>query len=505
MRNGLVKFAITISQPIHALISKQTNVGIGLQYINSELFQLAPLGSKFFHLDSRSGPTLNMDAGESNPITNDDVMTSKLIEPSDLDIKVHYVFLVHGWLGNDLEMSYIESAIRKADANYNYSNFAKLVVHCTKTNNGKTSDGIAKGGKRLAEEIESFIRRDVIEQFNHNENSSSETHVSISLVGNSLGGLYSRFAISQLPTLLEASDRNNNESSHDSKIVIHRNLFCTTACPHLGVASHTYITIPRFAEQIVGRALSKTGKDLFRLRERYEKDLIYQMSTDYELFLMPLLQFKKRLAYVNAFSTDFQVPTSTAAFLSGKSAYPHCVIEPSLNGKKSDQITNESPFIVTTVTTEKSDKMVQFDSVEEKEMKNDDLIMSNKIDSLGWTKVFIDVRDKIPGPSMALPSFFVKNRRQSWDKFLKTKKLASEVEDNTVVTSQELAQVMRGSESVHLPLGHTVMVANAKNSMYANLNAGGKPVMDKLANDLLQDIFTVCPPSALNNSNKLEK
>lgn len=40
-------------------------------------------------------------------------------------------------------------------------------------------------------------------------------------------------------------------------------------------------------------------------------------------FLRPLAAFKKRIAYANAFGTDFPVPGSTAAFLDLDSDYPH--------------------------------------------------------------------------------------------------------------------------------------------------------------------------------------
>jgi hypothetical protein len=40
-------------------------------------------------------------------------------------------------------------------------------------------------------------------------------------------------------------------------------------------------------------------------------------------FLNPLASFRKRIAYANAYQTDFVVPTQTAAFLNTESNYPH--------------------------------------------------------------------------------------------------------------------------------------------------------------------------------------
>ena len=42
-------------------------------------------------------------------------------------------------------------------------------------------------------------------------------------------------------------------------------------------------------------------------------------------YLEPLALFKKRIAYANAYHTDFVVPTQTAAFLNVDSTYPHHV------------------------------------------------------------------------------------------------------------------------------------------------------------------------------------
>ena len=38
-------------------------------------------------------------------------------------------------------------------------------------------------------------------------------------------------------------------------------------------------------------------------------------------------------------------------------------------------------------------------------------------------------------------------------------------------------------------MGHTVMVAHSKSDSYTKLNYQGRPVMDKLAEDMLSDIF----------------
>lgn len=62
---------------------------------------------------------------------------------------------------------------------------ADLLVHQAVANHGRTRDGVAAGGARLAEEVRRLVDR----------------HPSLSslvLVGNSLGGLYVRYAAGQL-------------------------------------------------------------------------------------------------------------------------------------------------------------------------------------------------------------------------------------------------------------------------------------------------------------------
>eukprot|EP00555_Chaetoceros_dichaeta_P011720 CAMPEP_0198267916 /NCGR_PEP_ID=MMETSP1447-20131203/35165_1 /TAXON_ID=420782 /ORGANISM="Chaetoceros dichaeta, Strain CCMP1751" /LENGTH=445 /DNA_ID=CAMNT_0043958743 /DNA_START=124 /DNA_END=1461 /DNA_ORIENTATION=- len=411
--------------------------------------------------------------------------------PSDSNNTTHFVFLVHGWLGNDLEMKYLESAIETSKKKY-YSqplnpNQERLVVHRTRNNNGHTKDGILEGATRLANEIKDFILKDTAEQLNRDKDSNiHEKHVSISFVGNSLGGLYARYAISLIPAEL-----NIDNIIPNTRVVIHSNVFCTTATPHLGTASHTYIAVPRIVEKGIGKLLSKTGKDLFRSDGNSDgDDLIYEMCTDYEQFLLPLSKFQKRIAYANAFGTDFQVPTNTAAFLSEKSMHNHCPTDPSLFGKDDNEMKNgaEDSFIVAMVTTEQNNDILKENG--SKERKHYSLTMSNKMDALGWTKVFIDVRGIIPGPRLNRPlAARQMTRRQIWSNFLQKKLSTSKTYDDIRVTSQDLARLMNGSETIGIPIGHQVMIANSKNKRYSDMTANGKPVMDKLANDLVHSIL----------------
>ena len=285
--------------------------------------------------------------------TSSSTLTSSPSEEESKDrIQTHYIFLVHGWLGNDSEMSYIEEAILKAKKQQQSDdslNTDRIVTYSVKSNNGKTSDGVANGGTRVAEEIQHYIRQDLIQHNIHSKSQEQkeEQHVSISFIANSLGGLYSRYALSILPTEFEFEFQSSSFTIH-----LHPTIFCTTVTPHLGVASNTFLKLPRFMEHVVGNVMMRTGRELFRvdssssddsdedgknenknyagdgddnsddydIHKHTATDLIYKMSVE-DKFIRPLLAFRKRIAYINSFGSDFQVPTATAAFLDKKTSH----------------------------------------------------------------------------------------------------------------------------------------------------------------------------------------
>ena len=62
-------------------------------------------------------------------------------------------------------------------------------------------------------------------------------------------------------------------------------------------------------------------------------------------------------------------------------------------------------------------------------------------------------------------------------------------DDCIILTSQDLAQSTHVGDSIHFPMGHTVMIANAKNEKYSQWNRLGRPVMDRLAEDIVKNIL----------------
>lgn len=529
---------------------------------------------------------------------------SSAIRPS-----VHYVFLVHGWLGNDLEMSYLAEAFHKnifgedeedqnitdngelhatkrvkrsrspatsalqEQSNVEDGTHPEIVVYTAKCNVGKTHDGIRNGGTRLANEIINFIQSDTLKRREEDDSSNNDDdddaiNVTFSFVGNSLGGLYSRFALSKIPYEIPLSNDNSedeNKTSSKMKIRLFPNIFCTTATPHLGVSQHTYLPIPRLAETIIGTGMGATGRDLFRLNSDAMNDgaaakvnaaaaktvkrlssfrmlqgsnakieveaddedkadcVVRNMCLDEE-FLVPLRNFRQRIAYANAYGTDFQVPCQTAAFLNDNSGVCHFLIgarslctddgldenvEEGAERKRFSDLqvdTGEEgavpPFVVAILRTDKQSQTQSPRNLNGQNSASDDLLqMSQSLDALGWTKVFVDMRDSIPVPGLRKPSWM---RPNSLDDLIKQREGvcddsegegSNEVKNKSLrtntsrmLTSQDLSRSTAAGDSINVPLGHTVMVANSKSEAYKQINFQGRPVMDKLAHDIVMSL-----------------
>ena len=241
---------------------------------------------------------------------------------------MNFVFIVHGHNGHSKQLSYLHDSIKsKANENESFVNVKTsgwlmdghndnvnvvskkkirrdkrdrsllssassevkncrldepkiiLVVHNAVCNEGRTNDGIIMGGERLADEMLSVIRYEVklndddaqqpVELQQQQQQQQGSTDVAISIIGNSLGGLYARYAITHLSEILKVGEASNHEEGgnkqhllFDDHIRIHLQVFCSIASPHLGCAGHTYVPIPRVAEILVAKVLGKTGADL---------------------------------------------------------------------------------------------------------------------------------------------------------------------------------------------------------------------------------------------------
>jgi hypothetical protein len=96
--------------------------------------------------------------------------------------------------------------------------------------------------------------------------------------------------------------------------------------------------------------------------------------------------------------------------------------------------------------------------------------MSVKLDQLGWTKVLVDVRNEMP-----IITLRSKERKESTTNHQK----------KTEWTSRELLEQFDTGRLLSVPIGHTVMVANAKNEFYRKINKAGVPIMDYLAKEMI--------------------
>jgi pimeloyl-ACP methyl ester carboxylesterase len=382
-------------------------------------------------LESSSSSTLT-----TTPTTN--VGQQRRILPNTAN-RVHLIVLVHGWMGDSSELGYLHKALEKKAAVVQESHPETFyLVYSAKDNDGRTSDGIAAGGKRLATEVNRLIQ-DVADQVPKDKRKG----ISLSFVGNSMGGLLARYAVSEIPSL-------QTDSVSAESIQVESRVFCTTATPHLGVSQHTYLPLPRSIEYVVANVMQPTGRDLFRYT-----NVIENLATD-PIFVAPLQRFRKRIAYANAYQTDFQVPTATAAFLSSTNS-AHRRLE----------ILKDNAFVSLAVETPIDVKLLETRMTKSSSQPASSDELARRLDALGWTKVLC----LPPLPSIPLPFWSTTNTCKN------------------EYTSSELLKTYAGiSGRLYLPIGHTVSVANAKNAFYASVNSGGQPIMDQLADSLIEEI-----------------
>lgn len=476
--------------------------------------------------------------------------------PEQRSTVTHFCFLVHGHRGYSRDLSYLQHKMervarevqkqRRKERLQQISNMTpeerdsvkdytvhQLVVHSVVCNEKKTDDGVVNGGERLVEEMISTIREEMSKRrpFASNGTSSSAPdnlqNVTISMIGNSLGGIYSRYAIAKLSEKCDPSNTTACTLVLDGRYALHFNVFCTTATPHLGIAGHTFFPIPRTAEIGVAHAMGDTGRDLFRLN-----DLMKRMATTNE-FLQPLRAFRKRIAYANAYATDFPVPVRTAAFLSESSSYPHHFVVDDGHGDDKvvvdDKIVvDDNGLVIATLHTpaQPLDNDKCFVNGEE----NDDLVeMSRSLDSLGWKKVFIDVRNVIPRiPLPSLPTALSRiSRRSSSDNSEAgaseniDKENENEISERSdpvnvlkqkgnVVSSRDVAAALSthplfGDEILRWPRGHNMIVAFSRDPLSTYLNKAGRPVVNSLATEIVNSIFAWNQTDITEQNNTREK
>lgn len=396
--------------------------------------------------------------------------------------EIHIMVLVHGIMGNHQELAYVKEALERELSVFippDSSTSDKFLVHAATCNDQNSLDGIEAGGRRLANEINDIIKNLLMEE--EVDGIDDPSIISLSILGNSLGGLYARYALAFIDWNLSASQgqydqQNRQEAAKFTNMTVIPKLFVTTATPHLGIRDMTYWNIPRVLYPVGAWHMKQSGYDLFRYT-----DVIKRLCMD-EVFLRPLARFRNRLAYSTAFAIDAAVPTSTAAFLSGSSQVLHVMDEKSMSIPPRTGDTEEDNMlhvnsIFPTVRFQTQRCMTESPVVEEltrAAMSNDDILLfSQRLDSLGWTKIFVDVRSHIPA------MWKRGHRAQHWDRILQ----------QSTYTSAELNNIMSTFDWNTLPFGHSFLVASSKNSMYRWFYSGGRPLVDCIAKELVQEML----------------
>lgn len=456
----------------------------------------------------------------------------------------HFLFLMHGHRGQSKDLAYMQTVMEKIAANEKRrrSNVAgaatgsgasmspssestteperlehDMVVHNSVCNERKTEDGIRNGGDRLVEEMRQVIENEMEKR---HPGSRDISDVTISILGNSLGGLYGRYAIAKLVERHCVQDGEDTPDPCwilDGRFRLHLNVFCTTATPHLGVSKHTFLPIPRPVEMAAARVMKDTGKDLFRLN-----DLLHTMATC-PTFLRPLATFRKRIAYANAYGTDFPVPTATAAFLSENSTYPHHFEDESLTlgveqekaGKRPKRRASpdsdgsaeraKKKLFVAALYTQRAQHDAHEDASDNSMTRSGDHLdaiqhkdefhhMSECLDQLGWRKVFIDIRSELP--TLEIPKGLIKKRKEPTEgesdhRGESNKCIHSLKRQRKSLSSKDLASAVAqpNDNRVSWPLGHNMIVAFSRTRMSALMNKGGRPVVDAVAKQVVEDIF----------------
>lgn len=211
----------------------------------------------------------------------------------------HLVIMVNGLVGSAEDWRFAAEQFVKKLPN-------EVIVHRSECNTSTlTFDGVDLMGERLAEEVQSVVkRRGGIQK--------------ISFVAHSLGGLVARYAIGRLYEPItkkdhpaDAKEQFDKDSCLEGRIAgLEPMNFITFASPHLGSRGHRQIPflcglpfLERRASETAHLIVGRTGKHLF-LTDNDEGNLplLLRMVDDCDdiKFRSALRSFKRRVAYANA-------------------------------------------------------------------------------------------------------------------------------------------------------------------------------------------------------------
>ncbi|KAJ5174473.1 uncharacterized protein N7482_000350 [Penicillium canariense] len=186
----------------------------------------------------------------------------------------HLCVLVHGLWGNPSHLDYVASALRERHDE------DSLYILSAKGNSGNwTYDGIELGGERLAHEIEETLET---------LDKKGQKIKKLSIVGYSLGGLVSRYAIGLL-------------HAHGWLEKLQPVNFTTFASPHVGVRTPLKGIRGQIWNGLGPKTISMSGQQLFMVDSfrNTGRPLLSVLADPESIFIQGLKQFQHRSAYAN--------------------------------------------------------------------------------------------------------------------------------------------------------------------------------------------------------------
>lgn len=271
----------------------------------------------------------------------------------------HLVVLSHGIMGTGEDLGYLANLLKQSGCS---------VLSSISNEKMKSLGGLKTGGENLASEILDCVA--------NNRNLKR-----LSVVGNSLGGLYTRYA---MKLLFNDSDKTIGG--------LKPNRFMSIATPHLGVQNWTFVddfgyTAPMFVKRLVSRSMLSTGRDIFSMEDKNseEETLLFKMATN-EAYLSPLRCFSDRRLYANL-NRDFVVPLGTAAFMDKASV------------ENLRKVHNGESGIVTVIkvpATSPNHLISSDDYDKRREVVQSADTMIGRLNDLGWDKVIVNFPGLLP-------------------------------------------------------------------------------------------------------------
>lgn len=220
----------------------------------------------------------------------------------------HLFVLLHGLYGTPGQMAHIRDQILSTMPP---GEAAVLVVTQNSTRPTATHDGVAAGGRRAAEETAAFVAARPSLRY-------------LSVVGFSLGGLYSRFMVGLLyewnalrgtVTSLQPAPGPAPGGSWRGPPLLPVS-FLTVATPHLG---SPWLSLGRLFAWILGGLLPSTYRQLFladvrkqQAQQQAQRPLLLEMTSPGSSFMRGLALFHTRTTVAHAWG-DLLAPFPTAS------------------------------------------------------------------------------------------------------------------------------------------------------------------------------------------------